>query len=223
MSYEKALIAGKLRRWEKFLDDYRLPKWEDIPDFGLYMEQVIVLLKDYLDYLPPELKEGPFITPATINNYVRTKVMPEPVKKRYYRTHIAYLIIIVSLKYNLSISYIQKLLPVDLTEEELEGFYRSYAAYHEKAASRFIEEIRATAGPILDHDDTNEHSVSRTEDLITLSAVIGGFCRIFAEKLLNLKDKTLEDGGSIEVRTSAERKAEEAARGNAKENKAKKK
>ena len=223
MCNDNGFVEKKLRRWEKYIHEYRLPAWEEIPDLGLYMEQVLALLTEYLDYLPPELKEEQFITAATINNYVRTKVMPEPVKKRYYRTHIAYLIIIVSLKYNLSISYIQKLLPVDLTEEELEEFYRSYAAYHEKAASRFIEEIRATAGPILDHDDTNEHSVSRTEDLITLSAVIGGFCRIFAEKLLNLKDKTLEDGGSIEVRTSAERKAEEAARGNAKENNAKKK
>ena len=57
MKYDEALIAGKLRRWEKYLDNYRLPEWEEIPDFGLYMEQVIVLLKQYLDYMPPELKE----------------------------------------------------------------------------------------------------------------------------------------------------------------------
>ena len=37
MGYDKALIAGKLRRWEKFLEKYRLPDWEEIPDFGLYM------------------------------------------------------------------------------------------------------------------------------------------------------------------------------------------
>ena len=58
MAYDNALVAGKLRRWEKYLNDYRLPAWNEIPDFGLYMEQVTVLLKQYLDYLPPELKEG---------------------------------------------------------------------------------------------------------------------------------------------------------------------
>ena len=47
MSYDNRLTAGKLRRWEKFLQDYRLPKWEDIPDFGLYMEQVLALLRQY--------------------------------------------------------------------------------------------------------------------------------------------------------------------------------
>ena len=35
---------------------YRPISWEMIPDLGLYMEQVISLLKDYLDYMPPELK-----------------------------------------------------------------------------------------------------------------------------------------------------------------------
>ena len=81
MEYDKRLIAGKLRRWEKYLNNYRLPEWEAIPDFGLYMEQVLALLKEYLDYLPPELKEEQFLTAATINNYVRNKFMPMPCKK----------------------------------------------------------------------------------------------------------------------------------------------
>ena len=98
MEYNNDLVAGKLRRWEKYLDSYRLPSWEEIPDLGLYMEQVIVLLRQYLDYLPPELKAEEFITSAAVNNYVRTKLMPEPVKKRYYREHIAYLLLICTLK-----------------------------------------------------------------------------------------------------------------------------
>lgn len=31
MGYDKALIAGKLRRWEKYLERFRLPAWDDIP------------------------------------------------------------------------------------------------------------------------------------------------------------------------------------------------
>ena len=88
--FDQELIAAKLRRWDEYLDKYRLPAWEDIPDIGLYMEQVVQVLKTYLDYLPPELKEEQFITASTINNYVRTRIMPKPVKKKYYRTHIAY-------------------------------------------------------------------------------------------------------------------------------------
>ena len=108
------LIEGKLRRWEKYLERYRLPAWEEIPDFGLYMEQVVQLLKQYLSYLPPELKQSQTITAAAINNYVRTKMLPEPRKKKYYRIHIAYLLMICTLKQSLSLSMLQTLLPGDL-------------------------------------------------------------------------------------------------------------
>ena len=198
MNYDKALVAGKLRRWETYLNHYRLPTWEHLPDLGLYMEQVIALLRQYLDYLPPELKAEEFITAAAINNYVRNKVMPEPVKKRYYRVHIAYLLVICTLKQGLPIALIQKLLPVDLPEEELRAFYDNYAARHALSAAYFVEQVRSVAGPILDHADATPFSTGRTEELIVSSAVIGGFSRLLAEKLMLLSGKDLSTGGSIE-------------------------
>lgn len=198
MNYDKALVAGKLRRWETYLNNYRLPDWNQIPDLGLYMEQVISLLRQYLDYLPPELKDEEFITSAAINNYVRTKIMPEPVRKRYYRVHIAYLLVICTLKQGLSIALIRELLPATLTEPEVQTFYTSYAARHALSASFFIEQVRGVAGPILDHADATPFSTARTEELIVSSAIIGGFSRLLAEKLLLLADKDLSNGGSIE-------------------------
>ena len=197
MAYDKSLVAGKLRRWEKYLDRYRLPTWEQIPNIGLYMEQVIALLKQYLDYLPPELKEEQFITASTINNYVRTRIMPEPVKKRYYRVHIAYLLIICTLKQGLSIALIRKLMPMGISDEEVRARYDSYAQRHQLAASFFIEQVRRAAGPILSHEDRDRYSVESTEELIVASAMIGGLSRLLAEKLLLLEGKDLSNGGSI--------------------------
>lgn len=199
MAYDKSLVAGKLRRWEKYLDRYRLPTWEQIPNIGLYMEQVIALLKQYLDYLPPELKEEQFLTASTINNYVRTKIMPEPIKKRYYRVHIAYLLIICTLKQGLSIALIQKILPIGLSDEELHQRYDVYARRHRLAAVFFIEQIRHLAGPILDHADADRYSSDTTEELIVSSVVLGGLSRLLAEKLLLLEGKDLSDGGSITI------------------------
>ncbi len=200
MAYCNELIAGKLRRWEKYLKNFRLPAWEDIPDFGLYMNQLIDLLRRYLDYLPPELKEEQFITAATINNYVRTKVMPEPVKKRYYREHIAYLLIILSMKQSMSLSMITHLIPMGLSKEELCETYTVFARRHGIAAKFFAEQVREMAGPILLHtEEGSEIATERTEDLIEMSAVVGGFARLLAEKLLLLEGKTLENGGEIET------------------------
>ena len=201
MTYDKALVAGKLRRWEKYLEQYHLPAWDQIPNFGLYMEQVILLLRQYLDYLPPELKEEEFITSAAINNYVRTKIMPEPVKKRYYRVHIAYLLVICTLKQGLSIALIQRVLPMGLAEEQVREIYTRYAEQHQKSARFFIEQVRLVAGPILDHDGNDpNYSVTKTEDLIVSAAIIGGLSRLLAEKLMLLDGKDLSNGGSIRIR-----------------------
>ena len=199
MAYDNALVAGKLRRWEKYLDDFRLPRWEEIPNLGLYMEQVTVLLREYLDYLPPELKDEQFITAATINNYVRIKVMPEPVKRRYYRVHIAYLIIILTLKQSLSLSMLQTLLPGDLPEDEVKRAYTAYALRHRLCAQYFVDQVKLSAAAMLEPDMVTELAVQDTTELIASAAILSGLSRLFAEKLLLLKDKTLETGGSIEI------------------------
>ena len=198
MTYDKTLIAAKLRRWEKYLLNYRLPAWEEIHDIGLYMDQVVTLLRQYLDYLPPELKEEQVITPAAINNYVRKKIMPEPVKKKYYRTHIAYLIMICTLKQCMSISTLQTMVPMGLSDAELERTYTAFASRHRASALFFIEQVREVAAGILDHDERTEISTSDTVDLITTSAVVSGFSRLLAEKLLLLDGKTAEDVRRLE-------------------------
>ena len=190
MSYDNEIIKKNLSYWKDFLVNYRLPKWEDIPDIGLYMEQVLALLKQYLDYLPPELKDEQFITAATINNYVNKKFMPKPYKKRYYRIHIAYMIMICTLKHSMSISMLQKLIPNNISEEEVKRIYDSYAKRHKLAAEYFIEQVQMIAGPLLyDEDPSHQIAVDATEDLITESAVISALSRLLAEKLLLLEEQ----------------------------------
>lgn len=197
MNYDKELIAGKLRRWERYLESYRLPAWEEIPDIGLYMDQVVTLLKYYLDYMPPELKEEQIITPASINNYVRKKIMPEPIKKKYYRTHIAYLVMVCTLKQSLSIPMLQTMIPMGLGEEELRRVYSAFVVRHRMACTYFVKQVRIAAGGILDHEPESEIATSDPNDLISMVAVIAGFARLMAEKLLLLEGKDLSNGGSI--------------------------
>lgn len=199
MAYDNDLVVGKLRRWEKFLERYRLPDWEEIPDFGLYMEQVVQLLRQYLSYLPPELKQSQTITAAAINNYVRTKLLPEPRKKRYYRIHIAYLIMICTLKQSLRLSMLQTLLPGDLPEEEVRRTYTAYVQRHHLCAQYFIDQVKMSAAAMLDHEFVTELAVQDTAELIASSAILSSLAKLFAEKLVALDGKTLADGGSIEI------------------------
>lgn len=189
MEYDTAFVEKKLRRWEKYINEFRLPAWEAIPDLGLYMEQVLALLTDYLDYLPPELKEEQFITAATINNYVRNRYMPKPLKKKYYRIHIAYLVMICTLKQSLTIATLTKLIPNDIPEEQVKEIYTAYRERHRITAEYFVETVRAVAAPILGHDERRmSASVDETDDLISTYAILSGLSGLLAEKLLLLED-----------------------------------
>jgi len=189
MKFDRLVVAAKLRRWEKYLYNFQLPEWERIPDFGLYMDQIIGILTEYLDYLPPEIKSDRIITAATINNYVRMKIIPEPQNKKYYRIHIAYLIMICTLKQTLSIATIQSIIPLGLNEEEMEKVYSSYARRHRMAAEYFIDQMRIAAQPIL--QDEGEDG-SKTNDIIFTTAILGGFTKLIAEKLILLDGVTVD-------------------------------
>ena len=180
MPYDKELIAHKLIRWEHYLNNYKLPAWKELPDIGLYMDQVIALLGQYLDFIPMEDSKDKPVTPTTINNYVRLKVMPAPEKRKYYRVHIAFL-----LKQGISINGLQQLLPSTADEEEIKNFYTSYVERLQEVGNFYTAQTRAAVQDILDPQVTDEGVV---ENVIIQSILQSGFSRIMAEKLLHLQD-----------------------------------
>ena len=184
MPYDKELIAHKLIRWEHYLNNYKLPAWKELPDIGLYMDQVIALLGQYLDFIPMEDSKDKPVTP-TINNYVRLKVMPAPEKRKYYRVHIAFLIMIFTLKQGISINGLQQLLPSTADEEEIKNFYTSYVERLQEVGNFYTAQTRAAVQDILDPQVTDEGVV---ENVIIQSILQSGFSRIMAEKLLHLQD-----------------------------------
>jgi len=188
MSYDKELVAHKLQRWENYLNNYKLPAWKELPDIGLYMDQVIALLGQYLDFIPVEDQKNKPVTPTTINNYVRLKVMPAPEKRKYYRIHIAYLIMIFTLKQGTSINGIQQLLPITADEEEVRKFYTHYIERLQDIALFYTAQTRTAAVEILGDPGEQEPREDAVEHFIIQSILMSGFSRILAEKLLRLQD-----------------------------------
>ena len=200
MQYDKDLVAHKLRRWDKFITDYHLPEWETIPDFGLYMDQVIVLLEQYLSFIPsPVGTKEHFVTSSTINNYVRLKIMPAPVKRKYHRVHIAYLIMILTMKQSLSISDVQKVIPPDSSEEEVRAVYEDYSDKFRRLALFFNQQVQSGAEGIHASEQSSDNAV---ELLVIESALIAGFSKILAEKLIRLCGADTEDVLAAENETA---------------------
>ncbi len=185
MSYNKEFISSKLVRWEKFIESYHLPSWDELPSLELYMDQVIILLSQYLSFIPHEDEEDKLITASIINNYVRMKVIPPPVKKKYSRIHIAYLIMICVLKQSLNISSVQKLIPCGLDEAEVATVYTDFAGKHSSIADDFVKLIRTSAADILDPANTDSNVVDR---FVLETAITTNYFKILTEKLIRLQD-----------------------------------
>ncbi len=98
MTYDKKQVADRLCYWREFMQSFHLPTWEELPDLELYMDQVVSLVIRYVNLQPHSALKDSILTASAVNNYVRLKLIPPPVKKRYSRIHLAYLIVICCLK-----------------------------------------------------------------------------------------------------------------------------
>jgi hypothetical protein len=89
---------------------------DDLPDIGLYMDQVTGLLNRKLSPFTMGRDETP-LTPSMINNYVKSGHISRPKRKKYSREQLAALYMLCSLKGNLSITDSAALIYF-LTEQE---------------------------------------------------------------------------------------------------------
>lgn len=196
MSYDKKLIIHKLERWDRFITNYHLPDWDSIPDLGLYMDQVVVLLVQYLGFIPsiPGGKES-FVTSSAINNYVRLKIMPAPVKRKYYRVHIAYLIMILTMKQSISISDVQKIMPEGADIPSVRRAYEDYSQKFREIALFFNRQMQGAWDDLHSSEPSESGRPDErgaTSRLVIESALIAGFSKILAEKLIRLCDADVE-------------------------------
>lgn len=111
------------------LNEFRLPRWNELPNLGLYLDQVQIVLDETLSPVTSE-KSGT-ITGTMITNYVKQKVALPTEKKKYYRQHIAQLIMIFLLKHVLSTVEIQTVLQ-DMRDKELEEAYNGFCEEFER-------------------------------------------------------------------------------------------
>ena len=89
------------------LPDIRLPRYREIPDVGLYLEQVTKYVSDSL----APLGQGA-VTGSMVSNYVKKGILASPVRKQYGREQIAHLIYITVVKSVLPMEDIRLMLSI---------------------------------------------------------------------------------------------------------------
>lgn len=113
---------------DKDILNFHIPRWEELPNIDLYMDQVVSLIEDHLTDLVPlnDKKEDKFITKTMINNYVKQGILNPPINKKYNKNHLARLIVICMLKQVYSINDINALITLALETSGIEISYNKF-------------------------------------------------------------------------------------------------
>ena len=102
--------------------DFHMPRYDEIPDIDLYMDQLLVYIDKVLAPLSVNEQEKA-LTTSMVNNYVKQGILPATVKKRYSRDHVVILIEICLAKQLYSIGEIGKLIAVQNANFDLRTSY----------------------------------------------------------------------------------------------------
>ncbi len=92
-----------LEELKKTVDQLTYVKPGEIPNIDLYMDQVLGFINERMLHLTRNPKEDKIFTKTMINNYVKTKILPPPVKKKYSKNHMLMLLFIYYFKGVLSV------------------------------------------------------------------------------------------------------------------------
>ena len=138
-------INNSVAAWSAGLAAQRLPRWDELPDIDLYLVQVLTLLDKYLGPFLPE-NGGHALTASMINNYVKLRIVPAPVKKRYGRVQLAYLLVIGLLKQVLPIPDVKTLLESQFEGgAEKRGFAKAFDCFCTLQETAFADMARQAA------------------------------------------------------------------------------
>lgn len=122
------------------ISEFTLPKYNEIPDVGLYLKQVVKYINETL---------GPWfdisVTETMISNYVKMHLVPNAIKKQYYRDQIAAFMFIVLSKTVVSLDNIQLLLKMREEKYEVKEGYELFS-------NAFVRIMRVTFGIAAEED-----------------------------------------------------------------------
>lgn len=171
----------------------KLPRWDDLPNFDLYLDQVIELLDEYLAIFNVE-NDKHILTKSMVHNYVKLKMVPKPVKKKYNRKHLAYLIAITILKKVVTISEIKIGILYQAKISGIRGAYELFIDEQEyalKLAASHFTSSEVKQRPI--HEEDQSSLVRSVTQSLASQLITKNLIQLIDEDELTLKETKLEE------------------------------
>ena len=150
------------------LASFHLPRFRDIPDVGLLLEQTMRLVDSYLEPL-----DDVQLTSSMISNYVKHDIIARPIKKMYGREQIADLVIIALAKTVLPLDDIKRILDLKRSEYSAEAMYDYFCEECERTLKKLGSDQRDSPA--------EQEDASALEEMIQLILTTAAH-RIYLEK-----------------------------------------
>ena len=159
----------KLRIADSFRE-FHLPRYQEIPDVGLYLEQAAKYISGCVSPLGDMALTG-----SMISNYVKKGLIASPVKKQYSRDQIAYLIFIAICK---------SVLSLDALDAFLRLQRQSYAL--QRAYDYFVREFESLLLFTFELTDTADMFPEPSSDgkRLLYTCIIAAVQKVYLEKYL---------------------------------------
>lgn len=139
------------------IESFRMPRYRELPDVGLYLDQTVKYINRYL--APLGCVE---ITASMVSNYVKKGYISSPVRKLYDAEQIAYLFFIAIAKSALPMEHIARLFEMQ-KKVYPSGVAYDYFCVELENILRFIFGLR---------DDMDDTGTTDTEAKTMLRATI---------------------------------------------------
>ena len=111
------------------LRGHRPVEWDQLPDFSLYMDQVL----SYMDRQVIRFDGDDGLTAAMVNNYTKSGLAPRAEGKKYSRDHLAYFTVICVLKRVMSTRDMDLLIREELRDRPVREGYAAFLQSLDKA------------------------------------------------------------------------------------------
>lgn len=144
------------------ISEFKLPMYNEIPNVGLFLEQVSKYINDCL----APLRE-PELTGSMISNYVKKGIVDNPIKKQYNRDQIAILLFIAIAKTVLGLDDISTLLNLKTESYDTETAYNFFRNDFTLVLSAVFNEQEM---PALNSRDVDKHTAKRLSRNVSIAA-----------------------------------------------------
>ena len=152
------------------IQDFRLPRYHEIPNVGLYLDQATKYVGGYLSPL------GEYtLTPSMISNYVKKGLVASPVKKQYGREQIAYLFFIAIAKSVLSLDALISFIKLQQQTYDLPRAYDYFVEEMENLLMYTFEVKERPEEIGVDHTD---------EKRLLYTCILAAVRKVYLEKCL---------------------------------------